>query len=148
MEATPIDYSDTSLCLWREARGEGVQGMTAVACVIRNRVVKHGSSYHEEVYRPWQFTSMSDPADPEYRLQPFVSDPTWAQAQAIAKSIISGNTPDVTGGATLYWNPAGIESTHEFTLLTGVAVKFPQTWNAAAVRESTQIGHHIFLIEV
>jgi spore germination cell wall hydrolase CwlJ-like protein len=148
MTATPQDYSDTALCLWREARGEGSQGMSAVACVIRNRVHHRNSTYSAEVYRAWQFTSMSVASDPEFHLMPPASDPTWAQAQAIARGVINGTTPDVTGGATLYWNPAGISSSKTFALTDGSVVKFPATWNPAAVRETTRIGHHIFLIEV
>ena len=146
MTATPSDYENTSLCLWKEARGEGIAGMTAVGCVIRNRVVKHGLSYHDVVYAREQFTSMSVPSDPEYNLEP--SGPVWPEAESIASGVIDGTTADVTGGATLYWNPAGIESTHTFKLPSGQVVKFPATWNPAVVRFSTQIGHHIFLVEV
>jgi len=148
MTATPTDYSDTALCIWKEARGEGVQGMTAVACVIRNRVEKRGTSYSVEVYRAWQFTSMSVPTDPEFHLVPSGFDPTWDAAQQIADDVINGKTADVTGGAVLYWNPAGIASDKTFTTLSGQVVKFPHTWNASVVRESVQIGHHIFLVEV
>lgn len=148
MTPTPADYSDTALCIWREARGEGVVGMTAVACVIRNRARKRLSSYSVEVFRPWQFTSMSDPYDPEFRLMPAESDPSWVQAQSISRDVIDGVTADITGGATLYWNPRGIESTKRYALPNGEEVKFPAKWDVAATRYSATIGHHIFLTEV
>lgn len=148
MIPTPSDYSDTALCLWKEARGEGAAGMTAVACVIRNRTVKHDTTFSHEVYRAWQFTSMSVPSDPEYHLQPSPTDPSFALAQTIARQVIDGETVDVTEGATLYWNPAGIVSNATFTLMTGQVVKFPETWNPAVVHETVQIGHHIFLMEL
>ena len=148
MTPTLADYHDSALCAWKEARGEGVNGMTAVVCVLRNRVKLRGTSYHDEVYRPWQFTSMTDPNDPEYRLLPEVYDTAWIQAQHIAKQIIDGITPDVTGGAVLYWNPQGIKSNRNFKLTTGAEVPFPDTWNPAVVRETCVIGHHVFLREI
>lgn len=141
------DQALTSLCLWREARGEGAEGMTAVACVIRNRVAKRHTSYAIEVMRPWQFTSMTDPKDPEYRLMPDPKDASWAQAQKIAADVISGDQADVTNGATLYWNPRGIVSVNRFPLPDGELVKFPEHWNKAVVEYSATIGRHIFLRE-
>jgi hypothetical protein len=91
---------------------------------------------------------MTDKADPEYALYPQAGDPSWGNAQGIAEMIIGGATADVTGGATLYWNPAGIESAKTFMLPSGETVKFPAAWNAQAVRFSCRIGRHIFLTEV
>jgi conjugal transfer mating pair stabilization protein TraG len=142
------DQALMALCLWREARGEGADGMKAVACVIRNRVLRRHTSYAIEVMRPWQFTSMTDPKDPEYRLMPDPKDASWGKAQAVAEMAIAGVLPDVTQGATLYWNPAGIRSDRTFQLLDGDVVRFPEHWNAAAVKESARIGKHIFLREV
>lgn len=148
MTPTAVDLHDTSLCLWREARGEGVQGMIAVGCIIRNRTRKEGTSYHTEVYKPWQFTSMTDPNDPEYHLEPLMDDTSWKQAQFVATGILQGTIADLTGGATLYWNPNGIKSNKMYTLPNGQQVKFPQTWNIAATHFAAIIGHHIFLTEV
>jgi spore germination cell wall hydrolase CwlJ-like protein len=142
------DQALTSLCLWREARGEGADGMKAVACVIRNRVKKQHTSYAIEVMRPWQFTSMTDAKDPEYRLMPDPKDPAWADARCIAEMTIGGALADVTGGATLYWNPRGIVSVNRFALPDGERVRFPEGWNQAKVEYSATIGRHVFLREV
>jgi len=142
------DYAFTSLCIWREARGEGQAGMTAVACVLRNRVHKNNSTYFAEVTKPWQFSSITAKGDPQLGLFPGATDGLWTTAQLTAGNVIDGDVQDITNGATLYWNPAGIESDKTYVLPDGSQVKFPHTWNPAAVRWTATIGHHIFLKEV
>lgn len=137
-----------SLCLWREARGEGSEGQTAVACVIRNRVIKNSTNYYAEIVKPWQFSSITAKGDPQLGLFPSAFDKQWEQCQEIAQNVIFGQIQDVTGGATLYWNPKGIESNHTFTTLMGSTVAFPDSWNPHKVSETVQIGDHIFLKEL
>lgn len=148
MSASHADYAMTALCLWREARGEGQTGMTAVACVLRNRTQKHSSSYYAEVVKPWQFSSITAKGDPQLGLYPQVSDTWWTAAQLVAGNVIDSNVQDITNGATLYWNPNGIQSTKTYQLPDGTMVKFPQDWNMSAVRWVATIGAHIFLREV
>ena len=38
-----------------EARGEGVEGMLMVMCVVMNRCEKYGASIHDVIYAPCQF---------------------------------------------------------------------------------------------
>ena len=126
--------------------------MQAVASVIRNRVVKRKTNFPREVMRPWQFTSMSDPKDPEYTLMPADGDLAWTSARCIAEMAIAGELPDATHGATLYWNPRGLteseKSPQKFKLPDGTLVDFPHTWNPRAVEVSAVIGRHIFLREL
>lgn len=144
---THSDYALTSLCLWREARNQGNAGLTAVACVLRNRVMKHNSTYMSEVVKPWAFSSMTATNDSQLTLYPKDSDPIWQQCQLLAANVMDGEVDDITGGATLYYNPAGIVSTATFMLNDGSVVKFPQGWNPAVVKETVVIGAHIFLKE-
>lgn len=145
---THADYFMMALCLWREARGEGNEGMTAVGCVVRNRVERDNSSYYAEIVKPWQFTSISVKADPEIALWPMGNDPQWAQAVQLSQAICDGTVADITGGATLYWNPKAIESDHVIELRDGSTVPFPQTWSIHAVQETVVIGQHVFLREI
>lgn len=143
-----MDYAMTALCLWREARGEGQTGMTAVACVIRNRVMKHNSTYLAEVTKKWAFSSMTAPGDSQLILYPTVNDAVWITSQLAAQTVIDGDSTDITSGATLYWNPNGIQSTKTYTLPDGTVVKFPQSWNVDATQFAVKIGNHIFLREI
>ena len=44
----PEDVLVTALCMWREARGEGLQGMDCVAWVVRNRCLRRGTSPEQD----------------------------------------------------------------------------------------------------
>ena len=101
-----------SLCAWREARGEGEDGIRGALHVIRNRVLKwyqaYVEPYHYAIYAHGQFASMSNPNDPEYRLFPSATDPIYILCQRLAQDVVSGNDPDNTGGALYYANLAHI----------------------------------------
>ena len=44
------------LTLYGEARGEPIEGITAVASVMRNRVHRRGHSWRRVCLQPWQFS--------------------------------------------------------------------------------------------
>lgn len=56
--AALVDRSVVALTLWGEARREPIEGLVAVACVIRNRVRTQyrGTTYREVCLAPWQFS--------------------------------------------------------------------------------------------
>lgn len=145
---TPADYAFLALALWREARGQKDPGMAAVGCVVRNRVLKNKSTYYAEITKKWAFSSITATGDAQLGLYANVLDNQWHDAQSLAQQIADGKLEDVTGGATLYWNPNGITSDKTFALNDGTAVKFPETWNPAVVSETVRIGAHIFLKEL
>jgi spore germination cell wall hydrolase CwlJ-like protein len=100
--------------LWAEARGEaddratpGHDGMTAVACVIANRMRKPrwwgGPGARSVCLKPWQF-SCWNPGDPNRAKLLAVSerDPLLAEALRIADGLLSGTLADVTQGADHY----------------------------------------------
>lgn len=147
-QMTPADEFMLGLTLYREARGEGRTGMIAVGCVVRNRMAKNGTSAYIEIVKPAQFTSISVHTDPEIALWPAEADPLWQSATFLAPSILDGSLSDITGGATLYYNPASIPPGKTITLLSGISVRFPATWNLAAVAQTVQIGAHVFFREL
>jgi hypothetical protein len=122
-----------ALCLWREDRSGGAAGMTAVASVIRNRVLRDRTSYYYEVVRRLQFSSITAQGDPELVLWPVESDTSWIAAQGIASATISGVTADTTGGATLYHT---------------VAMGFPKTWNPAKCVQTCTIQNQVYYREI
>lgn len=125
-----------ALCMWREASGEGPEGMKAVGCVVRNRVLRNGgtSSYYREVVRPMQFSSLTAPGDPGLIRYPHVTNPVdmdgWRMCQEFAKEIMAGTIPDSTGGATYYY-----------------AVTIPLPSWAEKMTMTCQIGKHKFYKE-
>lgn len=128
-----VDYALTALCLWREARGEGELGMTAVASVLRNRTLHRGTSYFAEVVRPWQFSSITATGDPQVNKFPPAGDADWELAQRVAAAVIEQARPDPTGGATLYYDDS---------------IRFPPGWDKTRVQATVKIGRLNFFKEL
>lgn len=102
------DLQSLALCIWKEARGEGNDGMRAVAHVIMNRCaawyVHVTDPVHYAVYAKNQFTSMSVPSDPEFNLEPGTNDSSYSNAVAMCGEILDGTDEDTTQGALYYAN--------------------------------------------
>lgn len=82
-----------------EARGESYKGQVAVAAVILNRVdsSKFPNSTYNVIFQRNAFTAVSDG---QYWLKPN------ATAYKAARAAMLGSDP--SGGATYYYNPAGV----------------------------------------
>lgn len=97
-----------ALCAYREARGEGEQGIIGQMNVVGNRARNWyyhiADPYHYAIYLKGQFTSMSDPSDPNYRLFPADDDPIWHFCLSKAQELVIGTLPDNTCGALYYCN--------------------------------------------
>jgi len=91
------------MCLWREASGEGTQGMEAVAWVILNRMRRRGQTASQVCLAKWQFSSMNAPNDPGMLHWPTADDPSFRSAFDAWNACLNGTVPDPTGGATLYY---------------------------------------------
>ena len=118
-----------ALLIWREARGEGHDGMRAVAHVVRNRVlaIHLPDSWDGVMAAPWQFSSMTAKGDPELILWPKAPDSSFDDALNIASMVYTGDDYDLTQGATHYFADT-------------IA---PPKW-AAKLKFIVQIGKHKF----
>jgi N-acetylmuramoyl-L-alanine amidase len=119
-----------ALCIWREARSEPDEGMIAVGCTIRERVNSPkwwGNSYISCVTKKWQFSSMSDPSDPQLAAYPREDDPTFLRCLEIAEYVMSGE----------YVHPMP-RSTHYY------AEYIPAPGWAARAEYIGKIGRHLF----
>lgn len=143
----PIDIAFVSLCVYREAAGEGREGQIAVAWNIVNRMNKRHSSPYAEVVRPWQFSSITAPGDATLTKYGSESDATWQQCQLLAADVLEGQIADPTSGSTLYYNPNGIKTTSTISLPDGRTIPFPSTWDSTKVEFVIQIGKHFFFKE-
>lgn len=121
--------------LWGEARGEGAEGMEAVAHIIMNRVSisekRGGYWWGNDVIsvcqKPYQFSCWNR-SDPNYRKLQDVTDKDihFATALRIARRVLAKTSADITGGATHY---------HERSIMP--------YWAKGEVPTRT-IGRHIF----
>lgn len=94
------------LVVWREARGESDECRTAVAYSILNRV-RHpgwwGKTILAVIAKKWQYSSMTDPNDPQLTTWPQYSD-DWFECLEIANDVIDGTLPDPAPGADSYYD--------------------------------------------
>jgi N-acetylmuramoyl-L-alanine amidase len=95
--------------VYGEARGEGFEGMVAVAWVIRNRVEQPswwGQRVSEVCLKPWQFScwNENDPNSQKLaKLDPGVEH--FDKCMLAVAWVFGGLCKDVTQGATHYINP-------------------------------------------
>ncbi len=97
--------------LWGEARGEGTQGMHAVANVILNRakIAENkggfwwGNNVIQVCQKPYQFSCWNR-SDPNFRKLQNVNDKDlhFATALRLARRAVIGQLEDITEGATHY----------------------------------------------
>ena len=137
MQFDNTDVDNLALVAWKEARGEGLQGIRAVMHVIVNRVGTPGFAHtlHDVIYGKNQFTSMSVSSDSEFNLVPKFGDTTYAACENLAQLILSGNDTDLTGGAHYYANLKNTTSGWFFNHIVNDKVNHPTT---------AVIGHHTF----
>lgn len=98
----PDQHEILAANLYFEAQGEGVNGMIAVANVVRNRVKdpEFPSTYYEVITQPKQFSWYS----PNKSLT-IDDEKAWELAQKIAMQELQGKLPDLVNGARYYANP-------------------------------------------
>jgi N-acetylmuramoyl-L-alanine amidase len=123
------DYYKTMLALtmWREARGEGRDGMRAVGHVIRNRVDAAMGDWDHVITKKWQFSSLTAAGDSQLIVWPDSPDGEFETAMNLAEDIFTNIDPDITVGATHYFNPH---------------VVLPN-W-ASQMKQVATIGNHVF----
>ena len=131
---TAKDIDIVAKTLWGEARGEGEQGMRAVAWVIRNRAMddRWPDAPLKVCLQPWQFScwNKEDPNLSKLRQLDF-SDPNYARAYAVAADVLTTSTQcDPTKGANHY-------------LARWLHNSSPPRWVRSGEKTDT-IGEHVF----
>jgi spore germination cell wall hydrolase CwlJ-like protein len=131
------DLDTLARTIYGEARGEGDDGQTGVAWVIRNRAnAGPFSSWPHSIAQVCtqgqgvQFNCWR-PGDVNYGLVRAVtpSNGVFAHCIEIARGVIGNTLPDPTGGATYY---------HDTTIAE------PQAWINAGLVQTVQIGRLVF----
>lgn len=121
--------------MYGEARNQGVDGLTAVACVVLNRLTVSvrkgkywwGNTVDQICLKPYQFSCWNKD-DPNYAriIKVDESDPVFFKCKKLARAILEIGTKDITNGATHYHTAAVSPS-----------------W-AAKNKITARIGSHIF----
>jgi len=95
-----------ALVVWREARGESILGQTAVAHSVLNRVHKPGwwgTDIMSVVFKKWQYSSMTDPHDPQLTAWP-KNDAVWQQCLQVAWDVVYGMSENPAPTADSYFD--------------------------------------------
>ena len=110
-EVREFDVKVVAETLWLEARGEGDNGIRAVASVIHNRSVERGKTPREICLERGQFSCWNDgcvlPSDDvrKSRMMRLSTRHSWMLCVNLAVKLVDGTfKPTVT--ATHYYNPA------------------------------------------
>lgn len=122
-----------ALTMYREARGQGREGMRAVGHVIRNRVNARWGDWDHVITKKWQFSAISAPGDSQLVVWPDSPDAVFLMAMELADAIYEGRDEDPTKGALNYWNPKFATSK-----------TFKQAVETGAFVETVRIKDHIF----
>lgn len=130
MTDTNTEVETLARTIWGEARGEGSQGMQAVANVIVNRVKAvswYGANFEDVCKKPKQF-SCWNADDPNFSkcMNVTNTDAQFRQCLEIAQLAILGQLEDVTSGANHYHTIGIVPS-----------------W-ARIEKQTCRIGNHIF----
>lgn len=103
-----MDPVDTlARTLWGEARGQGLDGIAAVANVIANRTQKPGwwgTGWVGVCIAPSQFSCWNENDPNRARLlRVTIADPQFRDCMVIAKAAVAGDLRDRTQGADHYY---------------------------------------------
>lgn len=99
------DISFLALAIWREARGESLEGKIAVACSVMNRVERPswwGTTVLEVVFKKWQYSSLTDPRDAQLTTWPRESAPAWQECLVVADMALKHGVENPVPGADSY----------------------------------------------
>ncbi len=96
-QASPAAVARMTAVMLAEARGEGPDGLTGVAAVIRNRAAEKGVDVGTLLKT--QAGQFAPPMVGGYSAKEFT------EAQQIARGVLDGSIPDPTNGATYFANP-------------------------------------------
>jgi N-acetylmuramoyl-L-alanine amidase len=136
------DWQVVAVCLYGEARSEPIQGIVAVANVIKHRVdakTWYGDGWRGVVLKPWQF-SMWSPKGGQKNYERVlmlaqklaageaVTDPKWLQCAWTARGVIGNFLADNVKGSNHY---------HTVSLM-------PRPEWARSTTPLLQVGAHVF----
>jgi len=96
-----------ALMVWREARGEAIEGKAAVAHVALTRSLRPGwwgRDLMGVLFKKWQFSSLTDPNDKQLTTWPEADDPSWKDSLSVACDVLDEKLPNPAPWADSYFD--------------------------------------------
>ena len=150
-EFEPSDRDVMIRTVLGEASGEGMEGMAAVALVIRNR--SDDQRYPDTVgavsLQPNQFSAWNTDGSGNHLVSKYnPGDPAYDRAAYVVDAVMGGFVPDFTEGATHYYSPAGMQALVNQGYQNNLIPGWLQGENAARDSLPVSIGGHVFTGQV
>jgi spore germination cell wall hydrolase CwlJ-like protein len=102
------DFSYAWIVAYREARGEPMPAQAAVVYTLLNRAQRPkwwGHSIGECAVKAWQYSSMTDPRDPQLsKAWPTLSTPAGLATARVADEVLRGAVANPFPGADSYYD--------------------------------------------
>lgn len=101
------EFSFLALTLWREARGESFETKVAVVHSIMNRVDNPGwwgNTITGVLKKKWQYSSLTDPKDPQLTLYPGTDDESFEECLKAVAGVQEGLFKNPFTGADSYYD--------------------------------------------
>lgn len=101
------DLAFLALTVWREARGESFPCQLGVAHAVLNRVARPkwwGNDIMSVIFKKWQFSSLTDPHDPQLTTWPRSDALPWQQCLKAAATALDGSIVNPVPGADSYFD--------------------------------------------
>ncbi len=96
-----------ALLIWREARGQSIEGQIQVGYTVKNRIDHPkwwGKDWIEVIFKKWQYSSLTDPRDRQLTRWPGSNEESWLQAISIAYNIYYGTVHPKYKSADSYYD--------------------------------------------
>ncbi len=101
-----VDISFIAFTVYREARAEPYVGKLAVAYSILNRVSRPswwGNTVLAVIFKRLQYSSVSDPRDPQLEVTPAAGSPLWLECLRAAEAAYDRTEANPVPGADSYY---------------------------------------------
>ena len=96
-----------ALDAYREARGEGHDGIAGVVSSVMNRVARPswwGNDVLSVIFKKWQYSSMTNPKDGQLVVWPQRTAPEWTDCLQIASDAVDGILANPVPSADSYYD--------------------------------------------
>lgn len=134
-----------------EAANQGIEGMAAVALVIRNRMEdsRYPDTPGDVVLQDKQFSAWNRDGSGNALVQQYGPGTRAYDAAAYAADLVMmGQIPDFTGGAVNYYSPAGMQALVEQGYQKNMIPGWLNRANNERDADPVQVGGHIFTGQV
>jgi N-acetylmuramoyl-L-alanine amidase len=92
---------------WREARGELREARVAVMYTVMQRVKLrkwYGTDVMSVLFKKWQYSSLTNPKDPQLTTWPASDDEVWQECLFDAEQVLTSKVPNPAIGADSYFD--------------------------------------------